>query len=326
MKCNYFEGKTILLAMPNHFGLPQRFKENLEHLGFKVFLLQSTTTSIPLKDKIIHGYKKIFLNDRTHKPTIKNRISARAHLQQIEAIPTVDYALFIRPDLFDIEVVKRAKRIAGKVVAYQWDGLRRYPLAQQYISLFDDFYVFDKTDLSISSQLKHTTNFYFDDISSEAPIIPNSVFFVGTYMKDRVFLLNKIVEKIEENNLISNIYLISKQRKELHHNFKIRSKSFSFKESILKMQTAEYLIDLHNPIHNGLSFRTFESIGYQKKLITNNILVKEYDFYNPKNIYVIEGDSFEGFETFVKTPYEPIEATIREKYSFSGWISDKLLK
>ena len=60
-------------------------------------------------------------------------------------------------------------------------------------------------------------------------------------------------------------------------------------------------------------------------LITNNILVKEYDFYNPKNIYVIEGDSFEGFETFVKTPYEPIEATIREKYSFSGWI-DEILK
>lgn len=325
MKCNYFEGKTILLAMPNHFGLPQRFKENLEHLGFKVFLLQSTTTSIPLKDKIIHGYKKIFLNDRTHKPTIKNKISARAHLQQIEAIPAVDYALFIRPDLFDIEVVKRAKQIAGKVVAYQWDGLRRYPLAQQYISLFDDFYVFDKTDLSISSQLKHTTNFYFDDISSEAPIIPNSVFFVGTYMKDRIPLLHKIITQIEKNGLIPNMFLVSDKKRDLPNGITLLNEGFSFKESIVKMQAAHYVLDLHNPIHNGLSFRTFESIGYQKKLITNNILVKEYDFYNPKNIYVIEGDSFEGFETFVKTPYEPIEATIREKYSFSGWI-DKILK
>lgn len=60
MKHKIFEGKSIIIAVPNHFELPQRFKENLEYLGFRVFLLLGRRAAIPLKDKIIHGYKKFF--------------------------------------------------------------------------------------------------------------------------------------------------------------------------------------------------------------------------------------------------------------------------
>ena len=54
MKHKIFEGKSIIIAVPNHFELPQRFKENLEYLGFRVFLLLGRRAAIPLKDKIIH--------------------------------------------------------------------------------------------------------------------------------------------------------------------------------------------------------------------------------------------------------------------------------
>ncbi len=59
MKQKEFEGKSIIIGIPNHFGLPQRFKENLEFLGFEVFLLENLNDrSISLCDQIIHGYKK----------------------------------------------------------------------------------------------------------------------------------------------------------------------------------------------------------------------------------------------------------------------------
>ena len=323
MKHKIFEGKTIIIAIPNHFGFPQRFKENLEYLGFKVFLLLGDSGRIPIKDKIIHGYKKFILGDRSHKYIVSNNIHKLHLLRQLSTIDTAEYALFIRPDLFDFEVVKRVKELSKKVVAYQWDGMERYPLVKKYIDLFDKFYVFDSNDIAISPKLQPTTNFYFDDILVKEKTESKTVFFVGTYTEDRVVLLENIISELEKNKLIPKFYLFSKKRKEVHKDIKMISKYFSYEESVVRAQRAEYMLDLHNPVHNGLSFRTFESIGYEKKLITDNSLVKTQDFYNPSNIYVI-GDNYEGFEKFIKTPYEPLETTIREKYSFSNWITQLL--
>ncbi|NWO29156.1 hypothetical protein [Capnocytophaga sp. oral taxon 903] len=326
MKQKDFEGKTIIIAMPNHFGLLEQFKDNLEFLGFEVFVLDisNRTNAISLKDKITHGYKKLFFGDRSYKPSIKNKKAKEDILIQLSHIKKTDYALFIRPDLFDFEVIDKVKQISKKTVAYQWDGLNRYPLAKKYINLFDKFYVFDKKDLNLSRRLKHTTNFYFDNIISKEVVTPKTVFFVGTYMKNRVLLLEQISTLLENKGLIPNIFLVSQRKKSYHYKFKIIDKEFSFKESILKMQKSEYLLDLHNPIHNGLSFRTFESIGYGKKLITNNLLVKEYDFYNPNNIFIIEKGSFDNIDEFLNAPYQPLEKEIQDKYSFSSWIKQLL--
>ena len=326
MKHKDFEGKTIIIAMPNHFGLLEQFKDNLEFLGFEVFVLETSnrTNAISLKDKITHGYKKLFLGDRSYKPSIKNKKAKEDILSQLSHIKKADYALFIRPDLFAFEVIDKVKQLSKKTVAYQWDGLNRYPLAKKYINLFDKFYVFDKKDLNLSRRLKHTTNFYFDNIISKEVVTPKTVFFVGTYMKNRVLLLEQISTLLEDEGLTPNIFLVSERKKSHHYKFKIIDKEFSFKESILKMQKSEYLLDLHNPIHNGLSFRTFESIGYGKKLITNNLLVKEYDFYNPNNIFIIEKGSFDNFDEFLNAPYQPLEKEIQDKYSFSSWIKQLL--
>jgi len=80
-----FKGKTIILGVPYHFGLPERFKENLEYLGFEVVLIKHSYKSakISLKDIIIHNYKKTFKKDRTHKGKIKTQLTEIYHLQQL---------------------------------------------------------------------------------------------------------------------------------------------------------------------------------------------------------------------------------------------------
>ncbi|MCH5599705.1 hypothetical protein [Niabella ginsengisoli] len=54
--------------------------------------------------------------------------------------------------------------------------------------------------------------------------------------------------------------------------------------SILK--SASYILDFENAEQNGLTFRVFESLYFEKKLITNSKLIYEYDFYHPNNIFV----------------------------------------
>ena len=80
------------------------------------------------------------------------------------------------------------------------------------------------------------------------------------------------------------------------------------------------MVDFKTPIHNGLSFRAFEALGYQKKLITTNENIKKYDFYHPDNVFVWDGKDKNGLEEFIQRPYFKIDCAIREKYGFKNWI------
>jgi hypothetical protein len=327
---NEFAGKTILIGIANYVGLPQRFKENLEFLGFKVIILDQDTRRIPvpMKDSLIHICKKILFKDKTHKPSIRNKIKEETQLEFLEKITEkIDYALFTRPDLFGFNIIKKVKQLSNKTVAYQWDGIDRYPMVKKYFDLFDKFFVFDANDLKTHPKFEFTTNFYFDDlISTESHFEKKSIFFVGSAMKDRLGILNKISLQLKNFGLIPDflIYNYGKKRLDINYNFKLILEPLSFKDSIFNMYKSEYLLDLHNPAHNGLSFRTFESIGYKKKLITNNSLVKDFDFYHPNNIFVFCGEDFSGLDDFINSPYKTLDENILKKYSFTNWINNVL--
>lgn len=313
------------MAVPNHFGLPERFKENLEFIGFKVFLLKNDEhVSIPLKDKIIHAYNKWVHKDKSYKRLLKNKMSKEKQLALLSTFDKADYALFIRPDLFDYDVVNATKEKVDKIVAYQWDGIKRYPLVKNYIALFDKFYAFDKNDVKENPNLHSATNFYFDDIKPTKEVEKGTVFFLGTYMRHRLTLLQHLGAELINHKLTPRFFLFSNKKRKSISNVELIYEGYSFRQSIDLTQGSEFLLDLHNSIHDGLSFRIFESIGYDKKLITDNQLVRDYDFYNPNNIFVFENNTFQDFDPFIKSPYQQLDVVIKQKYSFTSWLQNIL--
>jgi hypothetical protein len=82
------------------------------------------------------------------------------------------------------------------------------------------------------------------------------------------------------------------------------------------------IIDLHHDsVHSGLSFRTFEALGFNKKLITTNPIIKDYDFYDDQNIFFAdETTDFSNINDFLNSDYKEIDPIIKNKYSFSNWI------
>ena len=70
-----------------------------------------------------------------------------------------------------------------------------------------------------------------------------------------------------------------------------------------------------------MSFRPFEAIGLKKKLITNNIEIKNYDFYDPQNIFVIEDiENISISKDFFESEYKELPKEIVEKYFIKNWI------
>uniref|UniRef100_A0AAU6WPN0 Uncharacterized protein n=2 Tax=Chryseobacterium TaxID=59732 RepID=A0AAU6WPN0_9FLAO len=134
----------------------------------------------------------------------------------------------------------------------------------------------------------------------------------------------KLAKKFKNLGLNTSINLIAKTPKKLKNIdlgiVNLTNRPVSFKENIINSSKSRIILDFVNDVHHGISMRTFESIGFRKKLITNNLLVKDYDFYNPSNIFVIENDNFEGIEDFINTSYENLPEDIYDKYSFKSWI------
>ncbi|MEF9477069.1 hypothetical protein OWR28_04370 [Chryseobacterium sp. 1B4] len=110
-------------------------------------------------------------------------------------------------------------------------------------------------------------------------------------------------------------------KEKLPKNIQIIHEIIPFSDSYKYYLDSKIILDIAHPHQKGLSFRPYEAIGLNKKLITTNQEIITYDFYNPKNILVIKDISnFTIPESFLSEDYEQAEDWIKEKYYIKNWI------
>ncbi|MBC8645143.1 hypothetical protein H9W95_17330 [Flavobacterium lindanitolerans] len=90
------------------------------------------------------------------------------------------------------------------------------------------------------------------------------------------------------------------------------------------IEKSNALLDIKRDGQFGLTFRIFESMGLEKKLITTNLDIVNYDFYNPNNILVIDEKNPVIPTSFFESDYEKLPEEIYHKYTIRGWIQNVL--
>jgi hypothetical protein len=317
--------KKILLLMTSDVRICDCVKDNLTHLGYQVLMIENVDFKYKnFKDRIVNFYKKTINKDKSYKRQLIREYQENNSLKILSNQDYFDYLMVIRPDKFSSKVLHKAKEISKISVAYQWDGISRFPEVIDTIDYFDKFYVFDINDLKLNSnKFSHTTNFYFDcypEILNEN--IEYDVYFIGTY-DDRISDLIRICLKLKSFGLKLNILLSTSPKINLkkYDFISYLEKPLTYYENLKLLSKSKIIIDLaHKNIHSGLSFRAFESIGYDKKLITNNLTIKEMDFYNPKNIFLFD-ENLDNLQNFILQEYIPIPSRIKEKHGFKNWFN-----
>ena len=321
-----FENKKILLPITVDVGLNTCIEENLRKNGFEVYMLTyNNEFKYPgLKYKILNFIHKNFLFDKGYKARIRKELQYKKIEKELESFPKVDYSLTIRADLFNKSILNKVTSLAAKNYAYQWDGLSRFEGIQELIPLFDKFYVFDKNDIE-KGKTYPTTNFYFDcfDTLFEKKIPEYDFFYIGSY-DNRIQSLLTICDYLYSKNYKLNVILrtVTKDNLQARPYISFIKKPTSYYENLEKGANAKFLIDLKNDsVHEGLSFRIFEALGSNKKIITNNQIVKNYDFYDPQNILCLdEKFDLSRIDDFLNTPYREVDPITKKKYSFTNWI------
>ena len=84
---------------------------------------------------------------------------------------------------------------------------------------------------------------------------------------------------------------------------------------IEEVKKSRVLCDVTQKNQSGLTLRVLESLFFSKKLITNNMFVEKYDFYNPNNILIYaSGTTRDDVQSFLKKPYEKVDCDVCARY------------
>jgi len=322
--------KKIILGLPAIFGLGHLIKENLQYLGFEVIDISFDYRHFKYKnifDRLTNLFYKTILKDKSYKDKLRFAAYQQTIKENLDAVTgRVDYAFIIRPDTYAEEILQLIKGKTDKLIGYQWDGIQRFPWIENFIPLFDRFFVFDPEDTQFANlQLPYLGNFYFTlpRLTQNPAPSQNLAYFVGTYSKERIEILSQLHSLLSKTRLQISMHMYSRKKRTLPADqqfIDLTTRTLSYEQNIETVKNAFLLIDITVDCHKGLSLRFFEALCFDKKLITNNPDVQYYEFYHPDNIFIYGKDELSQFESFIRKPYHTIDHNIKQKYSFDNWI------
>lgn len=320
--------KKILLISPDYMDYTDMMRTGIEeYLGAEVWLL--TTTGIDLKftyrnplSRIKNFFSKILLNRNAKKLFYKNVIEQK--LEDLFANDSqFDDILILRPDLIK-EHLDDIKNHGNRMIAYFWDSFSRIPDGKNTLKYFDKFFSFEPKDVK-DHNLLFLTNFYPADLGLHKTDQTNFDLSYVASFDSRVTILENILSSLWSLDLKTNINIITTPA--------IATKTQGDKsilwftdvlpraETIRIMKESKVLLDIAQPKQEGLSFRVFEALALEKKIITTNRAIASYDFYTPDNIFIWQDGCVPPSRDFFNAAYTSPPPSITGKYTLQSWVN-----
>lgn len=127
-----------------------------------------------------------------------------------------------------------------------------------------------------------------------APNEKSQMIFYG-YAKDRAKTLLSIYDKMKECGLRCDFGIPDLTEEDCINRAELANAQFTpYLDYLGKVQSSDCILEIIQGGSRGCTFRTWEAVVYNKRLVTNNQCVKEEAFYNSDYIQVIE--SFESLD------------------------------
>ena len=179
-------------------------------------------------------------------------------------------------------------------------------------------YSFSEVDCFLYQMIFNPAPYFSNNSNGEKFTIKYDVCFVGKD-KNRLKKLLLIKSFLEINGYKCK-FLITENSRRLFKSKKL-SRNIKYSETINLLLESKAILDYIIPANSGLSMRAMESLFFSKKLITNNPLIKNYDFYNSDNIFILGVDHPDTFKKFMEISYNHDVDIYKQNYTFERWLS-----
>lgn len=337
--------KNEKLLIINKGELPADYILFLNKKGINATLLQFTPQKTyryknsKITDRLLNIFHRLFLKNKNYIYNLENKSNNKEYCLQLKEFFKKEnffgHVLILRPDNFDSSFLKIVKNHSRKIIGYMWDALNdyKYNILKKNRKYFQKIYLFEKDDLIKYPKLKGLkgNNYYIENEELKLLKKENLISYIGNITIDRRDLfIEKIIPYLEKSNYDIQIILVNNLKKNLninnlskHHKIKILNTHVHNSVHLKAMAQSKVSLDLTPTYHTEFSFRVYESIYYETKLITTNKNIINFPLYRKENFLLIENElDFQKITEFISTPYEPYSEKELNVFRFDNWIKN----
>lgn len=323
--------KNVLLIAPTFFDYRDDIRNELELLGVNVYSYNERPSDNPIIKAIIRKRLHFFI-----APLIKNYY--KGIINDIEKI-SIDYIFIVNPEVISCKILKeiKSKNMSAKTILYLWDSMSNKPYGHNLFSLFDNLWSFDERDCNADSRFKFLPLFFnskYSIMHNDTAIEKYDLCFIGTIHSDRYNIIKEIrlISESLSLSFFSFMYLPSRfmffYKKIFDRRFRnVKYSELNFSplcqdQVIHVLSQCKVVIDINHHLQDGLTSRTFEVLAAQKKLITTNDNIVNYDLYDKSNIDVIDRKNPKINLEFVEGKFNHSMDPVINQYSLRSWVCE----
>lgn len=327
------KSKRVLMLCESFFGYEKKISNALCDVGYEVDLYDERPSAGFL------GKTCVRYNLHLYYPVI------RWYYQRIieeNREKSYEYVFVVKGEAVSEAVIEMLRQAypTARFILYLWDSIDNIPDCRHRMCGYDRVLTFDpedaRTDGLVFRPLFYCHEFTKHEAAEQGgtDAFTFDFAFIGTAHSDRPRIAGQLQRQCGQRGrkCYLNLYLphifVFYYHKLLNpsyrnvHKEEINFTPMSSAEINAVYERSRCILDIEHNKQHGLTIRTIEMIGLQKKLITTNAAIKQYDFYRPANISVIDRKNPVLDVEFLKIPYEPLPDEIYEKYSIGKWVKD----
>lgn len=228
-------------------------------------------------------------------------------------------------------MVRVLKHIDSKlrVIVYYWNCCAVEESPNSFDRALCELWTFDKKDAE-NYGLNYNPQFCANDLQSmlEDEMYNNvqlewDIYFIGRDKgrKQKILELESIFNDLNYRTK----FLIMRGQVGTIENLRAKrdekyDKDISYSENIMNVIKSKALLDICIEGQEGLTIRPMEALYLKKKLITNNVSIKDTMFYNKNNIFILGEENWSDFDEFFKSPWIEQTKEVLDYYTGKEWL------
>lgn len=324
-------GKSVVFIAPEFFTFHKQIQARLEELGNKVYFIPDRPSQKAIVKILIRKFRFLLT------PYLNHFFAQRA-----ADIPAdkIDEVFIIRGEGLTAKALKglRARFKKARFQLYLWDSVQRSPGCRDLMPLVDRTWTYDLRDAKEFPGLKFTPNFYTLPQTRTFTSAPRSEFnwelvFFGTAHADRLKVISRLAKTLPASVRFFRFFYFQSPimyyfRKFFDPAFDYFTKDeLSLKPKFGKdwddiVSRSSAILDVQHPEQGGLTIRTLESLALGFKVVTTDPSIREYEFYDPRQILVIDRQEPQLDPTFLSQPNDfPVHPKIKN-LELTPWLGN----
>ena len=339
----------VLLITPKFYGIENKIQAALEESGYEVIWIENKTQVLDYhgtESKLKHLRRIYFALFSPQVRYLRKELKKTGNKK-------VDILFVINADVVCHYLMKKLKDSNPRLISiiYFWDSFTKFNWTRE-LKLFDKVVTFDRED-SLKHKIDYLPNFYIRPDLEINHDQKYDLFFVGKFSRDRLAVLDRIIETAGINSFIRlwpafrmfphnrNVYRVLKtlgiKGKWINNyilNFEaiegIMQSKYLVKDYIdydkvqSIMHCSNVVLDLPFKNQTGYTHRLIDAVANGKKVLTTNSNVRKETFYNPDQIHILDDRSPEFDSNWIKEVSEfPIDSSFIN-LELSTWLKSIL--